>query len=337
MDDILPADLDADAMVFRLQPLFRLSTIQAKLRLRATEPVSLLRISAVSGTGRALYLSLNPRATLPQDFLVGDLIWETATSTAEAESIITGPGFSDVAIIDAPATMIDEIATFCRDMRDNPRLFNLPFLIRMPNIASENCRNLYRSGASRVLPCADNGNILRHEAEALVQLQMRRNAVRDALRRTLTETTGHPRQAVYTETFLLPYLSQRLAIARDHDRALSVVHLHLPEAASLLEEAGEEACQALTEQLARWLAHLIRVEDVAARISNSDFVVVLPNTLPTEAHYVMNRIVGVLTFTNFAVPDVFRPVKIWTLVGVVGVEPDDTAERILLRARANLS
>lgn len=339
-DDVLPVNLDADAMVFRLQPLFRLSTMLAELRLRAGGKPLLSRHDAAPaafGTVHALYLSLNPPQTLPQNFLSGDVLWETAASTAEAETIITGPGFFDVAIIDAPAGMIEDIVAFCRDMRDNPRLFNLPFLVRMPGITPEDCRDLYRSGASRVLPEEGGDALLQREAEALIQLQTRRNAVRDALRRTLTEATGHPRQAVYTEAFLVPYLASRLAIAVERDRALSVVHLHLPEAVSLYEEAGEAACQILSEQLGRWLSRLIRVEDLAARLSDSDFVVVLPDTLPSEAQFVMNRIAGVLTFTDFAVPDVYRPVKIWPLVGVAGMEPDDTAEGILMRARANLS
>ncbi|WP_337995518.1 diguanylate cyclase domain-containing protein [Oleispirillum naphthae] len=338
-DDVLPVNLDADAMVFRLQPLFRLSTMLAELRLRGDKaaPPRFDAAPAAFGTVRALYLSLNPPQTLPQNFLSGDVLWETAASTAEAESIITGPGFFDVAIIDAPGGMIEDIVAFCRDMRDNPRLFNLPFLVRMPEITPEDCRDLYRSGASRVLPEEGDDALLQREAEALIQLQTRRNAVRDALRRTLTEATGHPRQAVYTEAFLVPYLSARLAIAVERDRALSVVHLHLPEALSLREEAGEAACRILSEQLGRWLSRLVRVEDLAARLTDSDFVVVLPDTLPSEAQFVMNRIAGVLTFTDFAVPEVYRPVKIWPLVGVAGMEPGDTAEGILMRARANLS
>jgi two-component system cell cycle response regulator len=337
VDDVLPADFDADAMVFRLQPLFRLSTMQAELCLRADDPSLFSRFEAASGNVRALYLSLNPRATLPPDILGGAAIWETATSTAEAEAIITGPGFFDVAVIDAEVRDVDAIISFCRDLRDNPRLFNLPFLVRVAELSPDDARELYRCGVGRVLSGLDTVSTLRHEVEALIRLQLRRNAVRDALRRTLTETTGHPLQAVYTEGFLEPYLEKRLTIARERDRALSVVHLHLPEAASLLEEAGEEACRVLTEQLARWLARLIRVEDLAARVGDSDFAVALPDTLSSEAHYVMNRLAGVLTFTDFAVPDVYRPVKVWPLIGVAGMEPGDTAADILARARANLS
>lgn len=338
VDDALPAEMDVDAMVFRLQPLFRLATMERETLLRAHGIGGPVPLRAVSrGPARAFYFSLDPTVTLPADFLDDDAVWESADSIGEAEAMITGPGMFDIIVIDVPLARLDEIITFCRDMRDNPRLFNLPFLVRVPDAEPSMERALYRVGVNRVIPHADDEAFLEAEARSLIALQSRRNDVREALRRTLTDATGHPRQAVYTESFLTTYLDRRLSLAHARDRALSVVHLHLPEAVSLRDEAGPVACQVLSEQLARWLSRLIRVEDLAARLSDSDFVVVLPDTLPSEAQFVMNRIAGVLTFTDFAVPDVYRPVKIWPLVGVAGVEPGDDAASILARAHANLS
>lgn len=338
VDDILPSEIDADAMVFRLQPLFRLATMERETRLRAegTGASPLVR-AAPRGGARALYFSINPDTTLPADFLGHDAVWESANSITEAEAVVTGPGMFDIIVIDVSLDRLDEIVGFCRDMRDNPRLFNLPFLVRVPGADQGTARALYRVGVNRVIARADDEAFLEAEARSLIALQNRRNDVREALRRTLTDATGHPRQAVYTESFLTAYLDRRIALAQASDRALSVVHLHLPEAASLLEEAGATACQVLSEQLARWLSRLIRVEDLAARLTDSDFIVVLPDTLPSEAQFVMNRIAGVLTFTDFAVPEVYRPVKIWPLVGVAGIEVGDHAPSILNRARANLS
>lgn len=335
-DDVLPADFDTDVMVFRLQPLFRLATMRCEMRLRALGVEAPPTDRVGGGTARALYLGLDPAATLPADFLGRDAEWESAASIAEAEAIVTGPGIFDLAVIDAPAARLDEILAFCRDMRDNPRLFNLPFLVRIPGIAPADVRDLYRVGVSRVLVAGETADAAQNEARSLIVLQNNRTAVREALRRTLTEATGHPRQAVYAEDFLKTYLTRRIAAAAAHQRALSVVHLHLPEAVSLHEEAGAAACLSLSEQIARWLARLIRVEDLAARLSDSDFIVVLPDTLPSEAQVVMNRIAGVLTFTDFAVPEVYRPVKVWPLVGVAGMEPGDQAAAILARAHANL-
>lgn len=338
VDDVLPNDMDADAMVFRLQPLFRLATMERETRLRAEGAGGPAPVRAVSrGPARAFYVSLDPATTLPADFLDDEAVWESANSIAEAEVMVTGPGMFDIIVIDVPLARLDEIIAFCRDMRDNPRLFNLPFLVRVPGAEPAMARALYRVGVNRVLPRADDDAFFEAEARSLIALQNRRNDVRAALRRTLTDATGHPRQAVYTESFLETYLDRRLSLAQTRDRALSVVHLHLPEAASLLDEAGPVACQVLSEQLARWLSRLIRVEDLAARLSDSDFIVVLPDTLPSEAQFVMNRIAGVLTFTDFAVPEVYRPVKIWPLVGVAGFEPGDRPPTILSRARTNLS
>jgi len=340
VNDILPYGLDADATVYRLQPLFRLSTMAAELTLRQTgnAVVKLPSIEQISGdTSRCFYLSLNPALNLPVNFSNGNTLWETAASIAEADAMITGPGFFDVVIIDGTLAQIEDILQFCNDMRDNPRLFNLPFLIRIPDLIDEDIKDLYQAGANRVLSNADCEKTLQYEALSLIKLQVSRNLVRDTLRRTLTESTGHPLEAVYTESFLRGYLDKRIELAKSRNRALSVVHLHLPEAASLYEEAGASACRALSEQLGRWLSRLIRVEDLAARIDDSNFVVVLPDTLPKEAQYVMNRIAGVLSFTDFAIHDVFHPVKVWPLIGVSGLEPKDEGLSMLARAHDNLS
>ncbi len=277
VDDVLPTGMDADAMVFRLQPLFRLATMERETRLRAEGTAAMPLARTVPRNGaKALYFSLDAEVTLPADFLGDDAVWESANSIAEAEALVTGPGLFDIIVIDVPLARLDEIIGFCRDMRDNPRLFNLPFLVRVPGADQGMARALYRVGVNRVIAHADDEALIETEARSLIALQNRRSDVREALRRTLTEATGHPRQAVYTEGFLTAYLERRLDLAHAHDRALSVVHLHLPEAASLREEAGAAACEVLSEQLARWLSRLIRVEDLAARLSDSDFIVYCP-------------------------------------------------------------
>ena len=343
IDDLLTEDFSTEAIIFRLLPLFRLSTMQSELDWR--------RRCCFGGSDRGMpdfneeprtpahgiYIGMNPNAGLPEGFLGGQVIWETATSLDEAESLITGPGFRNVTVIDSDMNGLEAVALFCRDMRDNPRLFNLPFLVRVPMPSASAVRDLYRSGVNRVIDTAAAAEALAFEVGTLIRLQTRRNWVRDALQLTLDEGNGFPRQGVYGEAFLKSYLEARLTWANAHKRALSVVHLHLPEAESLLRESGEAACFSLAEQIARWLARLVRVEDMTARLSDSDFVVVLPDTLQSEAMFVMHRIAGVLTFTDFAVPFVYRPVKVWPLIGIAGREADDTPAAILERARQALA
>ena len=50
---------------------------------------------------------------------------------------------------------------------------------------------------------------------------------------------------------------------------------------------------------------------------------VLPDTPLAEAETVIHRIAGVLTYTDFAVREVYQPVKLWVQVGATDAQPGD--------------
>jgi len=51
---------------------------------------------------------------------------------------------------------------------------------------------------------------------------------------------------------------------------------------------------------------------------------------------VMHRIAGVLAYTDFAVREVYQPVKVWVQVGCTDARNDDTVASLLARGRRNL-
>ena len=115
------------------------------------------------------------------DFLADTAMWETETSTAEGEVIITGPGTYDLVVVDAPLEELDAVVGFCRDMRDNQRLFNLPFLVRVPGLDKAGARDLYRAGVSRVIDVAGADADAEIEAPSLIARQRSRNVLRHAV------------------------------------------------------------------------------------------------------------------------------------------------------------
>ena len=50
----------------------------------------------------------------------------------------------------------------------------------------------------------------------------------------------------------------------------------------------------------------------------------------------MNRIAGVLTHTDFAIPDVYEVAQIWLQVGAAELGVNDTPETLVARARMRL-
>jgi two-component system cell cycle response regulator len=55
-----------------------------------------------------------------------------------------------------------------------------------------------------------------------------------------------------------------------------------------------------------------------------------------EAGIVINRISGILSYTDFAVPEDTQPVTLEVEVGMAELEPQDTAESLIAQARENL-
>ena len=99
---------------------------------------------------------------------------------------------------------------------------------------------------------------------------------------------------------------------------------------------GDEAGAHLTRQLAQWITTLVRAEDLTAHYAEHDFCVSLPDTSLQEADIVMNRIAGILSHTDFAVPEVYQPVTVAVEIGMAGLEPEDTVESLIARARESL-
>jgi two-component system cell cycle response regulator len=141
---------------------------------------------------------------------------------------------------------------------------------------------------------------------------------------------------VYSRPFLEKYLEERLAVAKSHHRHLALVFFSIPNIEGVREHFGDDAAEHLAQQLGQWITGLLRAEDLTALYAKNEFCVILPDTPLVEAEVVMHRIAGVLSYTDFAVREVYQPVKVWVQVACTDARPDDTLEGLLARAKAKL-
>jgi two-component system cell cycle response regulator len=102
------------------------------------------------------------------------------------------------------------------------------------------------------------------------------------------------------------------------------------------EQFGEDAGDHLLRQLAGWIGAMIRTEDMVAHYTGHDFCIALPDTPVDEALLVMNRICGVLTYTDFALNEVYQPISVSVEFSIAGNQPGDTTRSLIERARAHL-
>src|SRR5580700_4750469 len=81
---------------------------------------------------------------------------------------------------------------------------------------------------------------------------------------------------LYTRPSLEQYLGKELARARRQNTALSLATVHVDEFARLSARYGKSALDAALKELGRRLKKASRGSDIAARLSDDDFLLLLP-------------------------------------------------------------
>jgi two-component system cell cycle response regulator len=340
LDDVVLSDSSDVEILARLRPLVRLTVMHGELRRRAEAAdhfgvAARDRVTGPDGARAAVLVIGDDRAEV--DGILGDVCEIADCETLyDAEQELTRRNF-DAAILSF-RTAPDSLVGFCGQLRNNPRLFNLPIVVRADAPADEGDwgDTLYRHGATRVLPHTVDPSVFRSAVLGLVRRQQLRWAIRSALNDSLADATRDSETGAYSRSFLDEYLPARLRQALASDRHLTVVFFSAPTIQNVLREFGEEAASHLTRQVGQWITGLLRAEDLVVRYATYEFCVVLPDTPLSEAEIVMHRIAGVLAYTDFAVHEVYQPVKVWVQVGATDSQPGDDVLTLLARARRNL-
>lgn len=336
IDDVLPLGCEDAELFARMRPLVRLATMHAELRQRAAiarnfDVVARHRVEeAGSQLPAILVIGDDPDSVVSVLEGSGEVI--TSATLYEAEDILVRRNFDAAVLSFAQET--DGLLGFCSQVRNNPRLFNLPMVL-LANVGTD-AADAYRRGATRVIGRPVDPQVLKSAVLTLVRRQQLRWNIRGALNDSLTETTREAVTGLYSRPFLEAYLTSRIETAKAQDRHLAVVFFAAPNIEGVRQQFGDDAALHLTQQVGQWITGLLRAEDLTASFKPHEFCVVLPDTPIHEAEVVMHRIAGVLAYTDFAVRDVYQPVKVWVQVGCTVVVPGDTLDSVLGRARQNL-
>lgn len=336
LDDTISMQDDDVELLSRLRPLVRLATMHAELRHRACAAqafgVSACERATVQEGARPCILVVGHDRDGVSAILGSSAEVISSANLYDAESLLEHRNF-DAAVVTTDGDLEGYLA-FASQVRNNPRLFNLPMVVVADKGVA--AAEIYRRGASRVLPRPLDPGILRASVLSMVRRQQLRWSIRGALFESLKEQTRDPLTGVYSRAYLDSYLGERLEIAKTHDRHLAVVFFYIPNIEGVRSHFGDDAAEHLAQQLGQWITGLLRAEDLTALYAKNQFCVVLPDTPTVEAEVVMHRIAGVLAYTDFAVREVYQPVKVWVQVACTDAKTTDTLETLLARVQAKL-
>jgi two-component system, cell cycle response regulator len=340
-DDIFTYSNNFRELAVHLKPLLRLSTMFAELdnRMALARKFKAPIDDQITPDENAYYKILliapkdGDKATL-ETILDGKCEIDVCGDFFSAEDKLT-IGFYDVAISNLDGGNEEIVLGLCSRARNNPRLFNLPMVL-LSDGTLQNPLEAYKRGATRIIKRPLRQSSLKAKIIMLVRRQRQRWALRNAMETTKQNETIDQTTHAYKADFFKAHLKQKIEHAQKWHKPLTVIFLSIPNIPGITQQFGERSSDHLLQQIFQWISSLSRVEDLVARYDEHEYCVVLPDTPLEEAEIVMHRIAGILSYTDFAIIDVFQAISIWVEVGISAIEADDDVEKMIMRARKNI-
>ncbi|HLB07587.1 MAG TPA: diguanylate cyclase [Alphaproteobacteria bacterium] len=221
----------------------------------------------------------------------------------------------------------------CATMRSNPQRFNLPIVVIAEATSCPDPAHVIGHGASDLLLRPVKARDLRMRLAALVRHERLRQKVAEGYRSAAALSARDKLTGLYTHAFLLDHLRRLVGEALPSGHTLSVAWFGVRGLTSINAKFGYAAGDALLARIGTVIGRLVRAEDLPARYDGASFCVILPGTSATAAETVVQRIASVVSLTEFALPDVHRPVRTALAGGVAELASGDNAESLVARAR----
>ena len=341
VDDIFIYSVDIQEFLVHIKPLLRLSTMFMELNNRVQlakefDAPANAKINSDDGAPYQILLVApkdGDKATL-ETILNGNCNIDVCADFFAAEDKLA-EGVYDAAICHLDLDNQEQVLSLSSRARNNPRLFNLPVLVLSEGVLADRM-DAYRRGVTRIIRRPLSHSSLMSKIQMLVRRQRLRWNIRNALDTTRSGHTLDQTSNAYTKDFFQKHLIEQVANAHKWQKHLSVIFFSIPNLPDLKKQFGDESAQHLLQQINQWISSLTRVEDLVARFDENEFCISLPDTPIDEAQIVMHRIAGILSYTDFAVIDVFQPVSIWVESGITAVELGDDVDILINRARHNM-
>ena len=340
--ECLPAPFRDAELFSRLQVLSRLVTMQAELNLRsetselygvdapahvappsAVAGVRILVISGDEGLQKSIADTIVPSATADN---VGDLF--------DAMEMLRQSPFD--AVVAERTDDVDGLLDFCRVLRNHANLFNMPLAVLSNSRDPADHDQAYEAGASDVLNLETEMARLSPRLQHLVKQQRYRLSMQEVYREGRHYAATESLTGLFGHGYLHVHLQKQIAECESRNKDLALGFFDIADMSAFNAEYGYVAGDMLLRQIGSAIGGLVRAEDLPARFGGDKFCIVLPDTDLASARPVLQRIAGVINFTEFAISDIGESVKVRLKNGSAQLQTGDTAESLIARARADI-
>ncbi len=139
-----------------------------------------------------------------------------------------------------------------------------------------------------------------------------------------------PDQAVFSGE-----LHRRINESHRFGAPLSVMYLGINDFVSLEEEYGNAVGKLLLESVAQFIRSTLRDMDLLGKLSNGEFIVMLPGSTEQEAKLVGNRVEEAVA--SCVIPLGGKNLRLGISQAVTEVKPDDEAATMIARAKTSVN
>lgn len=346
-DDVFEADSDVGELLARLVPLVRLSGMEAELRRRARTAEEFgiavnteIEIAVPDEGFRLLVVGLAPDAfdTMCPMLAKTGISYVAETDPYRARSRLTEENqneFAGALVYVKGGEDADKAAFFCRSVRNDRRLFDLPIFVVAEEGAFHSTTEAYGQGANVLARTPIDCNFVDVHLRMLYRGRALRRALGQRIAKALDANSADKLGTVYSAEFMQAHLRR---LNSESGRASAAILFFVPTIGEVAALYGDESASRLRQQMADWLSGLVRVEDIVGRAGSDEFVMLLPETSEDDADRVRRRVIGVLQQSEFRLTDnVPVGVEVYIQSALVALEPEDSLESLVKRASAALA
>lgn len=338
IDDLLAGPVNPAQVCHRVTSLVRLNTMHEELVRRVNTsakygvdappeiapPVS-VENATVMVLGDPTQFAMIEHSLAKQVTLVGALSEATALDYLARRSF-------DAVLINTTGPL-DPFVPFVKEVRRQSRLFNLPVLALAESRELEKTNDLYGTGITDVMAKPYSCNELKIRVNLLVRESRFRDSLKHIYQQAKHLATSDALTGLYSRGFLLEHVASMVADASKTSQSFTLAGLAIANIKEINHELGYAAGDRIIRQVGEVIGMLIRGEDLAARYSGSKFMLALPDTPEDKARHAMQRIIGVITNTEFSVEDHMAPVFVKLDTSQTGFQKGETVESLVSRCR----
>jgi PleD family two-component response regulator len=344
-DDVFEDDTDGRELVARMQALVRLGGMEAEL----------VRRSATAGEF-GIFVATNiasaPKADGGHLLVVGaedgdieslcpllpksDIAFSTEPDPYRARSRIEGSedtSYDGALVYVRDEEMREKCDYFCRSVRNDTRLYDLPLFLVTERGAFLDHGSAYDEGANVVAETPVDCDFLDAHLRMLLRGRERRRALGRRIAASLGPETADDLGNIFSTEFTRAHLGRLSQDKADRGTISSSILFFVPTVGEVAALYGLEEAVMLRKQLASWLAALVRVEDTVGRTGADEFVALMPETGLADADHVRKRVVGVLHQSEFRLTEKMPiGIEVYVQSGITEIQVNDNLEDTISRA-----